>query len=372
MTDPYAPPTFTPSQGAAPVASIPVTPRLSVSLATALAGSDDPIAVQRRWAVITAVNSDGTVNINLGGVVVQNIARDANYSPVINDRVRVDVVGTDMTVLGPTAPGARPAVVDRTATITTITVAGTAPGAPTTVNITLDDGATATAVPFLSPYFPTVGDSVHVQQIGTTFLVTGAVGRMPRRPTGDIEPTIMTTAKTNTLLLNGATVSRTTFAALWAWAQINGLVTTGLFTTGNGTTTFGLPDFRGRVPVGAGTLGSDTYSVGTLIGSSSITLATNQMPSHKHNVSVNAHAQHDHFGLTSFDGAHGGHANDGGLVAAGTFATPVGATFAAGGHNHSIPNDGPTTHTVNESNIGGTTAVDVRQPSIGVNWMIWV
>jgi microcystin-dependent protein len=43
---------------------------------------------------------------------------------------------------------------------------------------------------------------------------------------------------------------------------------------GNGTTTFGLPDLRGRVPIGAGTgPGLSTYSVGTVGGSESVTVS---------------------------------------------------------------------------------------------------
>jgi microcystin-dependent protein len=54
---------------------------------------------------------------------------------------------------------------------------------------------------------------------------------------------------------------------------------------GNGQTTFGLPDLRGRVIVGAGT-GTDgiTYVVGQAAGSANVTLTTAQMPQHVHPV----------------------------------------------------------------------------------------
>jgi microcystin-dependent protein len=52
---------------------------------------------------------------------------------------------------------------------------------------------------------------------------------------------------------------------------------------GDGQETFGLPDLRGRVPVHQGT-GSDGLShiVGQLDGVESVTLSTQQMPSHSH------------------------------------------------------------------------------------------
>lgn len=52
---------------------------------------------------------------------------------------------------------------------------------------------------------------------------------------------------------------------------------------GNGTTTFALPDFRGRVPVGAGQgPGLSNYSLGQLSGTESNTLLTNNFPAHTH------------------------------------------------------------------------------------------
>src|SRR5512138_1723743 len=51
---------------------------------------------------------------------------------------------------------------------------------------------------------------------------------------------------------------------------------------GNGTTTFALPDFRGRVPVhfGAG------IPIGQAAGEATQTLHTNEMPAHTHTVSA--------------------------------------------------------------------------------------
>jgi microcystin-dependent protein len=54
---------------------------------------------------------------------------------------------------------------------------------------------------------------------------------------------------------------------------------------GNGQTTFGLPDFRGRVAVGTGTgPGLPNVTLGELAGSPTTTLTTNNMPAHNHAV----------------------------------------------------------------------------------------
>lgn len=56
---------------------------------------------------------------------------------------------------------------------------------------------------------------------------------------------------------------------------------------GNGTTTFALPDLRGRVPVGQGSApGGSTYSLGQVSGTETTTLTTANMPAHTHSASL--------------------------------------------------------------------------------------
>ena len=60
---------------------------------------------------------------------------------------------------------------------------------------------------------------------------------------------------------------------------------------GNGQTTFGLPDLRGRVPVGFGQgPGLSNYSLGQMAGSEAVTLTVNQMPAHAHAVGASSAA----------------------------------------------------------------------------------
>ncbi len=77
------------------------------------------------------------------------------------------------------------------------------------------------------------------------------------------------------------------------WAQCNGQLLSvnqnqALFSIlgttygGNGSTTFALPNFQGRVPIHVGTGGGSSYSLGQLGGSASVTLAGNQVPAHTH------------------------------------------------------------------------------------------
>lgn len=208
--------------------------------------------------------------------------------------------------------------------------------------------------------------------------------RLNRRATGDVEPTVRSTPKQNTLIMNGQTVNRVDYPDLWAWAQEAGVVIAGLFTVGNGTTTFTLPNMAGRVPVGVGTLGSDTYALGGTGGATLKTLTTANMPAHDHNVSLsgtstNNAGSHDHGDTDAAGGNHGGHFPTSQFNAA---AGPdLGVAAWNGGignnaHSHGTGSGGGHTHTVsatvNETSVGSGTAFDARQAYIAVNWLVWI
>lgn len=58
---------------------------------------------------------------------------------------------------------------------------------------------------------------------------------------------------------------------------------------GDGITTFGLPDLRGRIPIHQGTnpLTNTNWVQGTKYGVESVTLTTSQTPTHTHNLIAN-------------------------------------------------------------------------------------
>lgn len=75
------------------------------NLADALAQTPGETIVKRRWGIVTAINAeDDTVDVDLAGVVVPHVRRSAYYSPTVGERVWLDVVGTDVVVVSPTAP----------------------------------------------------------------------------------------------------------------------------------------------------------------------------------------------------------------------------------------------------------------------------
>ena len=60
---------------------------------------------------------------------------------------------------------------------------------------------------------------------------------------------------------------------------------------GDGRTTFGLPDLRGRIPIHAGSGPALTpRNIGARLGTEIETLTTNQLPSHSHTLQANTQA----------------------------------------------------------------------------------
>lgn len=91
------------------------------------------------------------------------------------------------------------------------------------------------------------------------------------------------------LLCFGQAVSRTTYAALFAAIGT-------AFGVGDGSTTFNLPDLRGRTTFGKDDMGGTAANrltaaagitgttLGAVGGGQTVTLTTNEMPSHSHTV----------------------------------------------------------------------------------------
>jgi microcystin-dependent protein len=88
----------------------------------------------------------------------------------------------------------------------------------------------------------------------------------------------LTAPSANWMICDGAAISRSTYATLF------GLTST-RFGTGNGTTTFNIPDFRGRTAIGSGTgTGLTARTNGGTVGTETHTLSTSELPAHSHSL----------------------------------------------------------------------------------------
>lgn len=171
---------------------------------------------------------------------------------------------------------------------------------------------------------------------------------------------------TGWLKCNGATVSRTTYSALFS-----AIGTT--YGSGNGSTTFHLPDFRGVFPRGWDD--GRGYDSGRVFGSSQ----DSDNKSHNHGgITGNQNSDHTHgfSATTSWAGDHSHSfqtAADNGPARARTGGSDVGGsgtTSVAGGHNHTL--SGTTAgmshnHAHNISAQGGTES---RPRNLAINFAI--
>lgn len=133
-------------------------------------------------------------------------------------------------------------------------------------------------------------------------------------PSGTIKLYAGASAPTGYLICDGTAVSRTTYADLFVAIGT-------AFGAGNGTTTFNLPDFRRRVPVGAGGTGTATLgnARGNTGGSETHTLQISEIPAHTHNYGVS--------------GSGGGGISSGGESS----FKPTSSTGGGGAHNNMQP-----------------------------------
>ena len=123
--------------------------------------------------------------------------------------------------------------------------------------VALNGGGTSTT--------PANGDS-------STKIATTAFVAYNGTPSGSLLMWPTASAPSGYLLCNGSAVSRTTYAALFA-------VVGTTFGAGDGSTTFNLPNYADRMPIGAGTIAA---SIGASGGSATTTLSTSNLPSHSH------------------------------------------------------------------------------------------
>lgn len=179
---------------------------------------------------------------------------------------------------------------------------------------------------------------------------TTLMARSSRMPTGMFMGTWLAVAPPDTLLLDGSVVSRAGFPVLWQHVQSNSLLTAGLFTAGDGSSTFGLPDWRGKVLRGK----AAAEAVGQQVGSDSINLSSGQLPSHSHPFT------------TDYQGNHGGHFPTGI-----TYAQAQANALGLAAWNSSGSDSGSHNHSGTTGSTGSGQAVDIRQASVAINWLVW-
>ncbi len=138
-------------------------------------------------------------------------------------------------------------------------------------------------------------------------------------PAGVVLPYAAGSVPDGWLGCNGAAVSRTTYADLFTAIGTN-------YGSGDGATTFNVPDLQGRTAIGAGQGAGLTNRVpGQKIGEENHTLTPTEMPSHTHSLTMNSDTE----GYALVESSHGYWKN--------TAATATTSTGGGAGHNNMPP-----------------------------------
>lgn len=238
------------------------------------------------------------------------------------------------------------------------------------------------------PHAPTASPGDASDLLATTAFVAAALTAVGAGgssvPSGVILPFAGVSAPSGYLLCDGSEVSRSTYSTLFTAIST-------AYGAGNGTTTFNVPDMRGRVPVGKTSAGTFP-TLGATGGEETHNLIVGEMPSHAHSESavsagtpsgtvVAASAgtpsgtihvlvigtggiAASHFN-TSTTGAAAGDANSANDIATATFTGAV-----MGAHGHTFSGTALPTHSHTINNTGGGAAHNNLQPYVVVNYII--
>lgn len=238
------------------------------------------------------------------------------------------------------------------------------PGTPESVGTTAAVGTGAA---------PAREDHVHDLGAGAidaaNLFTSGVIEALMFQP-GDLKVSARSSTPTGWLLCDGSAVSRATYSDLFSAIGT-------AYGTGDGSTTFNVPDYRGRTILGAGTGSSLTArALGDTGGAETHTLTTDEIPSHNHGGTTGSNGAHTHSGTTGSGGSHdhdpGGASSTGFIVASAPGGTATGgagsgwaqtsSTASAGSHTHSFTTGSSGSHTHSVSSQGGGSAHNNMQP----------
>ena len=231
--------------------------------------------------------------------------------------------------------------------------------------------------------------------VGAWIQIGGHVQEVVGIPVGAIIPYGGVVVPDGWFACDGAAISREDYADLFA-------VIGETFGTGDGSSSFHLPDAIGRVLSGP-TAG---HPVGTTAGSNDITISVDNLPAHDHAIAIDAVDNHGHSGsftggsvsgsVTGNTGSGGSHSHTVNTRSASNLQTDQNSGHSYGavastttsqhnGHTHSmsgtitggtvsgsvsVGNGGAHGHSASSSETGGDAPITVLQPTLFVYQII--
>ena len=204
--------------------------------------------------------------------------------------------------------------------------------------------------------------------MGVSSALAGAVNAVPL---GTVSGFAGSAAPSGWQLCYGQAISRTQYAGLFA-------VVSTTYGSGDGSTTFNVPDLRGRVVAGLDNMGgtdatrlSTSNTLGTTTGTETITLTSAEIPSHTHTQDAHSHSgAATEPATTSFMrvvAAVGTNLEANHMAGRGSagYADYSNATMPQHSHNLSIDNT-----TATNQNTGGGGSHNNMQPTMTINYII--
>jgi len=212
-------------------------------------------------------------------------------------------------------------------------------------------------------------------------------------PTGCVKMYAGSTPPNTWLICDGSQVSRTTYATLFS-------VIGTTYGSGDGSTTFNVPNMQGNVVVGHN---GGSYNRGQTGGSATHTITTAEMPSHSHTGTTDSSGSHSHTGTTDSTGSHSHNYIDayfaenrtGRRNGEGVFGTSAGCdtdndfyyrtadggystnpsdipTSSVASHSHSLTINSSTTHqhAFTTNTTGSGNAMNLMQPYVVMHYII--
>lgn len=186
-------------------------------------------------------------------------------------------------------------------------------------------------------------------------------GMLVPLPAGSVTTYAGSTPPNGWLLCNGQAVGRTAYAALYA-----AIGTT--YGAGDGSTTFNVPDLRGRVAAGLDNMGGTdagrldwANTLGTASGAQYHTLSTTELAAHNHGSTADG-GDHSHTAYISIkqlvQTSDTGSGVEGFIPSSAWNLQLTGSTSSNGTHNHGT------------NNAGGGAAHNNMQPTMLLNYII--
>jgi microcystin-dependent protein len=310
---------------------------------TTLQQGSVPVATTTGTQTLTGKTVNLTSNTLTGTIAQFNTAvSDADLATIAGTETLTSKTLTEPTIISPTISGTITGAVVTSANIVDATI------------VNADISASAAITP---------------SKIAGTAVVANDASYL--NPVGMLAPFAGATAPTGWLLCAGQTVSRTTYATLFA------LVSTTYNTGGEAGTDFRLPDLRGRVIAALDNMGGTdagrldwANTRGTTGGAQKVTLTALESGirdhSHANTVGISGDGAHTHTISTNIDRSAADSGTTVTLIDIATTPLPYLVTNAGeGGHSHSV--------SISNAGHAATAAQDAHQnmqPTILLNYII--